>query len=78
LGNEADRRPGAAAESLRAATGDPDQIYVTPRLNKLLASAEDEAGKLKDEYISVEHVSAGGGRRERRRWAPAEGIGPHA
>ena len=33
-----------------------DQIYVTPRLNKLLASAEDEAAKLKDEYISVEHV----------------------
>jgi ATP-dependent Clp protease ATP-binding subunit ClpB len=33
-----------------------DQIYVTPKLNKLLASAEDEAAKLKDEYISVEHV----------------------
>jgi ATP-dependent Clp protease ATP-binding subunit ClpB len=33
-----------------------DQIYVTSRLNKLLTSAEDEAAKLKDEYISVEHV----------------------
>src|SRR5450759_386142 len=33
-----------------------DQIYVTSRLNKLLAAAEDEAAKLKDEYISVEHV----------------------
>src|SRR5664279_1682154 len=33
-----------------------DQIYVTPRLNKLLTVAEDEAAKLKDEYISVEHV----------------------
>ena len=33
-----------------------DQIYVTPRLNKLLTAAEDEAAKLKDEYISVEHV----------------------
>src|ERR1017187_8902390 len=33
-----------------------DQIYVTARLNKLLAAAEDEAAKLKDEYISVEHV----------------------
>ena len=33
-----------------------DQIYVTPRLNKLLSAAEDEAAKLKDEYISVEHV----------------------
>ena len=33
-----------------------DQIYVTPRLNKLLSAAEDEAAKLKDEYVSVEHV----------------------
>ena len=33
-----------------------DQIYVTSRLNKLLSAAEDEAAKLKDEYISVEHV----------------------
>ena len=33
-----------------------DQIYVTARLNKLLAAAEDEAKKLKDEYVSVEHV----------------------
>ncbi len=33
-----------------------DQVYVTPRLNKLLSAAEDEAAKLKDEYISVEHV----------------------
>jgi ATP-dependent Clp protease ATP-binding subunit ClpB len=37
-------------------SGAPDQIYVTNRLNQLLANAEDEAGKLKDEYISVEHV----------------------
>ena len=34
----------------------PDQIYVTSRLNRLLANAEDEAKKLKDEYISIEHV----------------------
>jgi len=33
----------------------PDQVFVTQRLNKLLQHAEDEAGKLKDEYISVEH-----------------------
>ncbi|SPE32333.1 protein disaggregation chaperone [Candidatus Sulfopaludibacter sp. SbA3] len=37
-------------------TGGPDQVYVTSRLNKLLTRAEDEARKLKDEYISVEHV----------------------
>src|ERR1051326_8648074 len=33
-----------------------DQIYITARLQKLLASAESEAKRLKDEYVSVEHV----------------------
>jgi ATP-dependent Clp protease ATP-binding subunit ClpB len=33
-----------------------DQIYVTGRLNQLLAQAEDEAKKLHDEFISVEHL----------------------
>jgi ATP-dependent Clp protease ATP-binding subunit ClpB len=37
-------------------SGAPDQIYVTGRLNRLLAQAEDEAKKLKDDYISVEHL----------------------
>ncbi len=37
-------------------TGGVDQIYVTSRFNKLLTTAEDEAKKLKDEYVSVEHV----------------------
>ena len=37
-------------------TGGPDQIYVTQRLNRLMTAAEDEARKLKDEYVSVEHV----------------------
>jgi len=37
-------------------TGGPDQVYVTGRLNRLLANADDEARQLKDEYISVEHV----------------------
>jgi ATP-dependent Clp protease ATP-binding subunit ClpB len=36
--------------------GAPDQIYVTGRLNRLLAQAEDEAKNLKDDYISVEHL----------------------
>jgi ATP-dependent Clp protease ATP-binding subunit ClpB len=31
-------------------------IYVTQRLNKLLVLAQDEARKLKDEYVSVEHL----------------------
>jgi ATP-dependent Clp protease ATP-binding subunit ClpB len=34
----------------------PEQVYITARLNRLLAQAEDEAKQLKDEYISVEHV----------------------
>jgi ATP-dependent Clp protease ATP-binding subunit ClpB len=36
-------------------TGGPDQIYVSSRLNRLFAQAEDEAKRLKDEYVSVEH-----------------------
>jgi ATP-dependent Clp protease ATP-binding subunit ClpB len=36
--------------------GAPDQVYVTPRLNRLFTQAEDEARKLKDEYISIEHL----------------------
>ena len=34
----------------------PDQVYITGRLQKLLTQAEDEAKRLKDEYVSVEHV----------------------
>ena len=34
----------------------PDQIYVTARLNRLLAQAEEEAKNLKDDYVSVEHL----------------------
>ncbi len=33
-----------------------DQIYITPRLQRILTRAEDEAKRLKDDYISVEHV----------------------
>jgi ATP-dependent Clp protease ATP-binding subunit ClpB len=31
-------------------------LYVTQRLNKLLVTAQDEAKRLKDEYVSVEHL----------------------
>jgi len=34
----------------------PDQMYITPRLQKVLAQAEEEAKRLHDDYISVEHV----------------------
>jgi ATP-dependent Clp protease ATP-binding subunit ClpB len=36
--------------------GAPDQVYITGRLNQLLTQAEDEAKKLKDDYISIEHL----------------------
>src|SRR6202167_1145515 len=35
---------------------DSGQIYAAQRLGRVLARAEQEAGKLKDEYVSVEHV----------------------
>jgi ATP-dependent Clp protease ATP-binding subunit ClpB len=48
---ELDRLPKVSGPA-----GAPDQVYVTGRLNRMLAQAEDEAKKLKDEYISVEHL----------------------
>jgi ATP-dependent Clp protease ATP-binding subunit ClpB len=39
-----------------SASGAADQIYITGRLNRLLTQAEDEAKRLKDQYISVEHL----------------------
>ena len=32
------------------------KIYVTPRFQKLFLSAQEEAQRLKDEYVSVEHL----------------------
>src|SRR6266511_2941488 len=37
-------------------SGPPDQIYITGRLNRLVVQAEDEAKRLKDDYVSVEHL----------------------
>jgi len=34
----------------------PDQILVTPRLQKVLVAADDQAKRMKDEFVSVEHV----------------------
>jgi len=34
----------------------PGQVYLTQRLARLLDTAEREAGRLKDEYVSVEHL----------------------
>ena len=40
-------------------TGDTNMgggVYVTQRMNQLLVKAQDEAKRLKDEYVSVEHL----------------------
>ena len=37
----------------------PDQIYVTNRLQKVILKAEDEAKRLKDDFVSIEHVLLG-------------------
>jgi ATP-dependent Clp protease ATP-binding subunit ClpB len=34
----------------------PGQVYITQRLSRLLDTAEREAKRLKDEYVSVEHL----------------------
>jgi ATP-dependent Clp protease ATP-binding subunit ClpB len=34
----------------------PDQVYVTPRLSQLLNRAEEQAKRLKDDYVSIEHL----------------------
>jgi ATP-dependent Clp protease ATP-binding subunit ClpB len=47
-----DRRPRVSGGT------EAGKIYVTQRLSRLLLAAEDEARRLKDEYVSVEHVLA--------------------
>ncbi|MBV9301987.1 MAG: type VI secretion system ATPase TssH, partial [Acidobacteriaceae bacterium] len=33
-----------------------DQVYITARLSRLFTAAEEQAKRLKDEYVSVEHL----------------------
>ncbi|MGD0200170.1 MAG: ATP-dependent chaperone ClpB [Bryobacteraceae bacterium] len=51
LAQEIERLPKVSGPSVG-----PDQLYVTVRLSRLLAQAEEESRRLKDEYISVEHL----------------------
>jgi ATP-dependent Clp protease ATP-binding subunit ClpB len=46
-----DRLPKVSSPS-----GGADQVYITGRLTRHLTQAEDEAKRLKDQYISVEHL----------------------
>jgi ATP-dependent Clp protease ATP-binding subunit ClpB len=34
----------------------PGQVYIAPRVNEVLTGAEAEAQRMKDEYVSVEHL----------------------
>ncbi|MBV9083799.1 MAG: ATP-dependent chaperone ClpB [Acidobacteriaceae bacterium] len=34
----------------------PDQVYITARLSQALNKAEEQAKRLKDEYVSIEHL----------------------
>ena len=58
----------------------PGQVYVSRALSQVLDAAEAEAERLKDEYVSVEHVLLAmieTGSQHRRR-AAAEGARGHA
>src|SRR3984893_12898864 len=57
--DEVSRKLEAELTKIPKVTGggaDSGQVYTTQRLGRVLARAEQEAGKLKDEYVSVEHV----------------------
>jgi ATP-dependent Clp protease ATP-binding subunit ClpB len=45
-----------ALDRLPQVTGATGQSYITPRLKKVIESAEAEAEALKDEYVSTEHL----------------------
>ena len=51
LDEEIDKLPRVSGSS--SAMG---QVYISPRLNKLLTTAENVAKKFKDDYVSVEHM----------------------
>ena len=51
LQQEIDKLPKVSVGGTR-----PDQVYVTARLNKLFTVAEEQAKRLKDEYVSIEHL----------------------
>lgn len=48
---ELEKRPSVSGPGAEAG-----KIYVTQRLNRLLLKAEEEANRLKDDYVSVEHL----------------------
>ncbi len=55
VGTLADRLQ-RALDRLPQVTGGAGQAFITPRLKKIIESAESEAEALKDEYVSTEHL----------------------
>ncbi len=51
LEQELEKKPRVSGPGVEAG-----KVYITQRLNKLLTNAEEEAQRLKDEYVSVEHI----------------------
>jgi ATP-dependent Clp protease ATP-binding subunit ClpB len=51
---ELNKKPRAAGPGL-----DPNKIFISQRVGKLMVEAEAEAKRLKDDYVSVEHVFMG-------------------
>jgi ATP-dependent Clp protease ATP-binding subunit ClpB len=48
---ELDRRPRVTGPG-----AEPGKVFITQRLSRLLVKAQDEARRLKDDYVSVEHL----------------------
>jgi ATP-dependent Clp protease ATP-binding subunit ClpB len=51
LEQELERLPRVSGQG-----SEPGKVYITPRLQRLLVDAQDAAKRLKDEYVSVEHL----------------------
>jgi len=51
LERDLERRPRVGGPGI-----EPGKVYLTRRLSEILVRAEDEAKRLKDEYVSVEHL----------------------
>jgi ATP-dependent Clp protease ATP-binding subunit ClpB len=52
LDRELEKRPAVSGPG-----AEPGKVFVTPRLQRLFLRAEDEAKRLRDEYVSVEHLA---------------------
>ena len=50
------RRVGATLEGFPKIAYEAEQIYATPRISALLENANREADRLKDEFVSTEHL----------------------